>query len=176
MAESGTKDSYIGVSTYLGPPSTDKFGTFYLVRGTDGALYRLGQASGTLTKLVNSGDWGLYQHEDSLPTPKQEGLETLNGRMVSLSEDYPKDFLSNQLIRAGAETAENELEAENFLARKSIEDISAPLFVSSENITIKEDVNTMPPSGKVDDLRDFVAEKSDFLDRVERKTTETEKI
>ena len=75
----------VGVEKFLGPPNHDAGGTFYLVQGTDGALYRMNQAGGELLKLVNSGEWQLLSEKnaDGTEMPIQLGLENLAGRNIN---------------------------------------------------------------------------------------------
>tara|TARA_R110002020_G_scaffold414142_1_gene623646 strand:- start:7405 stop:7896 length:492 start_codon:yes stop_codon:yes gene_type:complete len=152
--------SDIGIQTMLGPKQSDKFGDFYLVRGTDGGLYRQNTASKDLYLLVPSGDWESVPGTDINIQSNQKGVESLLGPKIMLDDRYDSSFLSEKLLEVSVNTRGIESKAQENV----IEDLSRVKkdpYVSSATLT--EDAMLMPESDNKSDLKNFLKDDSDIL-------------
>ena len=168
MEQNRPDDHELGVAKYLGPANEDGGGTFYLVEGTDGALYRMNKASGKMLKLVNATDWMLSDEvalKEGEAASVQQGVDQLEGRRVILSDDYPPDFLSKRLVEASHAGFRDELSSINKLADQGSKDEGVPIasFVPESTLAQDYESGVMPASEDIDDLRAFMSEKSDKL-------------
>ena len=143
----------VGVEQFLSPPNSDGGGSFYLVQGTDGGLYRMNQVSGDMFKLVNEGDWQILDDPDNAPI--QSGLENFIGRHIMLTQDYPADYLSTRLVDTAFEGLPGETDAVADIIESGTED-------AHQNFE-EQDYNALPEGGSVDDLKEFMTDDVDKL-------------
>ena len=164
-------DKQVTVDQIVSPRQEDVAGQFYLVTGSDGALYRFESGSKAMTFIADEGEWDLANETqlDDLQEGMvvQEGVENLVGRKVVLSDKYNPNYLSNVLIEAAGNQVNNNISHQQKVLKKlSTDELEDVPFT-----TIKQDASYLPENDDKSTLRGFFQD-----DPAEKLAKEIEKL